>query len=255
MESIHPDSPNNLSAEPEKIPFAWLGVDVALILLATAGIFLAGIVALNGLMIALTGSSVQPDEPNIFYNAGLGALEGIAFIGSVYLLGLLRRRLPWSAVGLRVPDRIWWVIAIAAGLIAIPLSGLVALLVQMLRGQPFNNPQLPFLAPEGFTWFGFLSMLLLGGVVAPFAEELFFRGVLYPWLRRWGVNFSIVVSSVIFGAVHGELSVAASAVVLGLIMAWLVERSQSLWPAVIVHIINNSVKIILLYVLLATGLI
>jgi membrane protease YdiL (CAAX protease family) len=253
MDTLHADSPNNAPTAPEKIPFAWRGKDVAFILLAMAGIFFIGIVALNGLLIALTGSSVNPEEPNIFYNAGLGALEGVAIIGSVCIFGLLRRRLPWSAVGLRAPDTIWWALATVAGLVAIPLSGLVAILVQLLRGQGFENPQLPFLAPDGFTWFGFLSMLLLGGVIAPFAEELFFRGVLYPWLRGWGVNFGIIVSSVIFGAVHGELSVGASAAVLGLIMAWLVERSQSLWPAVVVHILNNSVKIILLYVLLATG--
>jgi membrane protease YdiL (CAAX protease family) len=127
--------------------------------------------------------------------------------------------------------------------------------IQLIMGMPIENPQLPFLAPQGFSWFGAISMFILAGLVAPFAEELYFRGVFYQWLRqRWGVWPGILVSSLVFGIVHGELSVAGAAFVLGLILAWIYEQSGSLWIAILVHAINNSFKVLALYLFLALGI-
>jgi membrane protease YdiL (CAAX protease family) len=142
------------------------------------------------------------------------------------------------------------------GLLAIPLTGLVAALIQSALGQPMESPQIPFLAPSGFSWAGLISMLIMGGIVAPLAEELFFRGILYQWMRdRWGVRFGLLASALVFGAVHVDPAVAASAAVMGFILAWVYEQSQSIWPSITIHTINNGLKIIVLYISLATGLI
>jgi membrane protease YdiL (CAAX protease family) len=149
----------------------------------------------------------------------------------------------------------WMLIGLAFGLVLTPLSGLIMLGLQILLGLPLENPQLPFLAPEGFSWFGLASMFLLGGVVVPFAEELYFRGVLYRWLHgRWGLWPGALVSSLVFGAVHGDVPIAGAAFSLGVVLAWIYERSQSLWPAVLIHITNNVIKILALYIFLAFGL-
>jgi membrane protease YdiL (CAAX protease family) len=98
-------------------------------------------------------------------------------------------------------------------------------------------------------------MFVLGGIFIPFAEEIFFRGVLYTYLRQhWGFWASAIVSSLIFGAVHGQIAIAGAAAVLGFLLAWIYERSQSLFPAILIHGINNGVKILLLYALLVSGI-
>jgi uncharacterized protein len=186
--------------------------------------------------------------------AGL-VLETVALILPIFLLGIWHKNLSWAEIGIQSCRLEWILLAGLLGTLAIPITGLVAVIIQLLLGKPLENPQLPFLAPAGFSWLGAVAMFFLGGFLVPFAEELFFRGILYRWFRqRLGAPLSIFVSSLIFGIVHGDLAVGCGAFVLGIIMAWLFEKSKSLWTTFIIHAINNSIKIALLYILLAFGL-
>lgn len=232
----------------------WNWVDLLLILLGMAGFLFLGVFLLGGVL-TLTGSQVDDLlEPTIAQSLGLAALEAVALVGGVYLLGMRRKKISWGQLGFRSLTRRWLLAILVISAIAIPLSGLVAVLILQLLGLPMENPQIEFLAPEGFTWSGLIGMILLGGLAVPFAEELFFRGVLYNFLReRWGVWFSVLVSSLIFGVVHGHIAVAGTAFLLGIILGLVYEYSQSMWAPVIVHAINNTAKIILLYVLIALG--
>jgi uncharacterized protein len=240
--------PTSTPAENPVSP--WNGKDVLLITLGALVIFILGFVAISVGMRALNLSG----QPSLFVSAASGALEGIALIGSLYLFGLRRKGLGWQAVGLRSPLPGWWIAGLLIGLIVIPISGLIALAIQLLLGRPLENPQLPFLAPEGFTWIAMISMLVLGGLVAPLAEEMFFRGLLYDWMHsRWGTVVGILGSALIFGAVHGEVSVGGAAAVLGIVLAWVYQRSHSLWPSFLIHALNNSVKIVLLYAMIKGG--
>lgn len=91
------------------------------------------------------------------------------------------------------------------------------------------------------------SVLLIGGL-APVAEELFFRGMLFGGLRA-RVPFlpAALISGVVFGSLH--LTTGASAVpplfLFGFLLAWVYERSGSIWPAVILHAINNNLALAL----------
>ena len=70
--------------------------------------------------------------------------------------------------------------------------------------------------------------------LGPLGEELFFRGVIYTYCRRWGVA-AVAVSSLLFGLVHGLDVTLVSASFFGVILALLYERSGSLWPLVASH--------------------
>ena len=77
--------------------------------------------------------------------------------------------------------------------------------------------------------------------------------MLYRFLReRWGVWIGALVSAALFGAAHLDLSVGVAAGALGLVSALVYERSKSLWPSIIIHAVNNSLKFILVYAFLAT---
>lgn len=80
----------------------------------------------------------------------------------------------------------------------------------------------------------------VGGVLGPVAEELFFRGVLYGFLRRWGAVAALLLSSLIFvlshPASHGiRITHLVGAVLFGL--AYEVERN--LLVPITVHILGN----------------
>jgi membrane protease YdiL (CAAX protease family) len=232
----------------------WSGWDLIWI---TAGILVlltGGTLAISGVLRITGHIRLQSPGSATTLSVAAAVLEGVAFISSAYLLGLRRRHLSWQAVGVRSPTRIWWQSSLWIGLLAIPISGFIASLIQQVLGLPQVNPQISFLAPEGFSWFGAIGMFLFGGIIDPFAEELVFRGVLYQWLRdRFGMWPGILVSALIFGLAHGDIAVGGAAAVLGVVLAWVYEKSHSIWPPVIIHAINNGVKIVLLFGMLATG--
>lgn len=86
--------------------------------------------------------------------------------------------------------------------------------------------------------------------VAPFAEELVFRGVLLSGLAsRMRVGWAILVSALIFGCAHlPDFDFAWYAiptlVLLGLALGWTRIKTRSLWPAVVMHATNNFVAVL-----------
>ncbi len=237
-------------AEPPRLS-PWNLWDVVLV---SAGALAVFILAFAGLQVYFMAAELDLNDENlaIWTSILLGALEGVALLGAVYFLGLRRKNLAWSAVGLKPASGTWWMIAGFLSLLAIPLTGLIALGVQLLLDLPLENPQLEFIAPSGFSWTGLIGMFIMGGLVAPLAEEVFFRGLLYRWLRgRWGIWVGVIVSSLIFGLLHGEISIVVATAFLGAMMALVYEYSGSLWMPLMIHVANNGVKILLLYVMLA----
>ena len=59
------------------------------------------------------------------------------------------------------------------------------------------------MAASGAGLLEILPLLVTVGLLVPLAEEVIFRGVLYSWLRRWGVALAVVVSALVFGLFHG----------------------------------------------------
>jgi membrane protease YdiL (CAAX protease family) len=90
--------------------------------------------------------------------------------------------------------------------------------------------------------------LLVGGVAAPVAEEVFFRGFLYKGLRhRWGVGWALVLSGLVFALVHIVPGVLPPIFVMGVVFAYVFERSGSIWPCIILHGAINSLAFGLAY--------
>jgi len=99
---------------------------------------------------------------------------------------------------------------------------------------------------------GIIGTLLLAGLAVPIAEEMFFRGVLYAWLRsKWGIWIGTIVSSLVFGLLHGSPGMVAATFVLGSLAAILYENSRSLWPAIILHATNNLLVLLLQYLVIS----
>jgi len=92
---------------------------------------------------------------------------------------------------------------------------------------------------------------LLVGVVAPFVEEVTFRGIVFPSLQSsWGTWPAMLVSGAIFGIVHLQPAIAVPLAVLGMVLAVVFLRTRSLWTAIVAHCAYNTVSLALAFVLL-----
>lgn len=82
--------------------------------------------------------------------------------------------------------------------------------------------------------------VILYGLISPLAEEVVFRGVIYNRLRRfYGPAVGIVVSGVLFGVFHGNPVQGVYGACLGMLMAYLYERSRSFLIPVLFHAVAN----------------
>ena len=105
-------------------------------------------------------------------------------------------------------------------------------------------------SPEGF--FGFLLSLLATAVVPPLVEEFACRGIILGSLRKYGDGFAVLISSVLFGLMHGNFEQMPFAFTVGLVLGFIAVKTESLWIAVAVHAANNFISVAFTYLL--TGL-
>lgn len=76
-------------------------------------------------------------------------------------------------------------------------------------------------------------------VVPALIEEFAFRGAVMQPLRKYGDGFAIVVSSVVFAILHGNLIQAPFALIAGFGMGYAACITNSIWTSVIIHFLNN----------------
>jgi hypothetical protein len=87
---------------------------------------------------------------------------------------------------------------------------------------------------------------LAGAVAAPIGEEIFFRGFLYNALkRRLSIPAAIVISGLVFAMAHfGPLAVIVI-FPMGMVLAYVYERTRSLWVTIAMHATNNGLAFVL----------
>lgn len=230
----------------------WRFIDIMIISVGCGLIFVLSFYLFSRIAFPSDTNVSDRIEPTAIQTLGLAAIEALALLVGVYIFGLQRLHYRWRDIGVKQTN-IWWMLAaITISVIVIPLSGIITFLVMIALGVPLENPQLEFIIPEDISIISGIGMLIVGGIVVPIAEEVFFRGVLYKWLsERWGVWIGVIISSMIFGFVHFDIAIGVTAFVLGIILALAYEYSKSLWTSVLIHAVNNSAKIMLIYLLLA----
>lgn len=186
-------------------------------------------------------------RPNINVLLVAGALGGATAI----MLWLVRRRWPllWQRAtppgfGLAAPrDASFYAIAVAAG-IALPIIG--GILTQFLA-QGHRVPQDIKQLGVHASLAAKCVLMIVAVTIAPLIEELLFRGVLLSaWLKRLNVGWAVACTSLAFALVHlPDLKFLwyglPNLAMLGAAFAWLRLKSNSLWPAVIAHGMNNLV--------------
>ena len=219
------------------------GADLGLYLLGGFGLFL------------MAGIMVGPlfDEITLGLTS-LSILFNLLFVGgTAYFLGIRRNKISWKQLGIK--PVVWKMeYILLAGVLAVammPIRSAIGLLVQMVieGGMDSLIQRENLFSAGGLTWGGFLVMFIGVGILAPISEELYFRGLLHNWFReRWGMWASIIASSIFFGLAHFDsVGVLVSSFIMGIVMAYVYEKTKTLWITIAIHIITNSIAVFLLY--------
>ncbi len=207
-------------------------------LVAVLTIILASLAALGALRAA------HPDRPDVELLAGVTGLIAGGLASSTALVltvALVSRPLDRAALRL-VPGR-----ETGADL-AVAVVGMLSLgqaldsatmLIGLGRQGTMPAIRRALTGVEGGELFAAVIVL---GLMAGAAEELFFRGYMQTRLcAAWRPGPAILATSVAFALLHMEWIHAAMALVLGLYLGALTERAGSALPAIVCHVVNNSV--------------
>ncbi len=91
-------------------------------------------------------------------------------------------------------------------------------------------------------WLVILAVVIL----APIAEEVFFRGVVFnAWLREGGRRWAFIGSSALFALIHASIVALVPIFLLGLALAWIYQRTGNLLAPIAMHAMVNGVSVAL----------
>lgn len=85
-----------------------------------------------------------------------------------------------------------------------------------------------------------LMMIFWMGIIAPAAEEVIFRWLVYLRLRDWLKRpVAVVISGLMFGIYHGNIVQGIYAGILGIAFAWILEMSGNIYSSMLLHMGAN----------------
>ncbi|MEE4112200.1 MAG: type II CAAX endopeptidase family protein [Desulfobacteraceae bacterium] len=78
----------------------------------------------------------------------------------------------------------------------------------------------------------------VGGIVAPVAEEIVFRGLIFGYLRSWGVPAAVLISTALFAALHLPAA-PITQIVGGVVFSVAYHTGKSLMVPIVIHVLGN----------------
>lgn len=95
----------------------------------------------------------------------------------------------------------------------------------------------------------FALTLLVAGIAPAVGEELLFRGLVQPQLRRWtgSVHWAVWIAAILFSAIHLQFAGFIPRMLLGALLGYLLVWTHSLWAPILAHFLFNGVQIVVFY--------
>jgi membrane protease YdiL (CAAX protease family) len=206
------------------------------------------VVAANAASVSVAGDVLAVTEGRA--PSMVGALVLLTITQAALLaVGGLFVAAPRALQGLRLlPERgLWRSIGLGA-LLAIPAwiaAQLVAVITARLL-EPIGLRPEEGVAEAAIGLVDPIVLVVALVVVAPIAEELFFRGIVFnAWLREFGLRRAIIGSALLFALIHGSIFVIPAILALGIGLALLYHRTGSLPASMAMHATFNGITLAL----------
>jgi membrane protease YdiL (CAAX protease family) len=243
----------------------WTIADMALGAAVAIGVFVAIVVAIVIGTILIVGpdtleqlsSTDMPDMMALMQSEGVlnawlvlllaGMLVGEAGMPlGAWLFGVRKYRCGWQSLGFR-RFNIKKGLLLSATVVGAGL--LISYVYELLLGgaeMQASSDMYEALTESGL---GTATLAITAVLVAPFAEETFFRGFLFPGIsKRWGYSWGVIVSGALFAVAHIGSGGLVPIFILGMLLAWLYKKTGSLWPCIITHFAYNSLALLFMVI-------
>lgn len=167
---------------------------------------------------------------------------------AVVLLVLKSYKVGWASLGFRkfAPHYLWLVV------VAFPIYIMLSMVITTVIAALFSID----LQEQQHVGYETVRGLALAGagfalvVLTPIVEETIFRGFLFgAYRRRFGFVGGSLLVSVLFAAAHAQVNVGLDVFALSLFLCYLREKTQSLWPSILLHGLKNLVAFYFLFII------
>jgi uncharacterized protein len=230
-----PEVPEGI--EVRRVP-AWRPWSSVLALVAGLGGALVG-----GLVVyvvaTIAGASL--DDPPAAVDISATLLQDVAFIAAALVFAaMVTRPRPWH-FGLR-ETRFWPALGYIVGAYVVFIAAAAAWSAALDLHE--TDDVVDQLGADSST-VALIAVTILVCVVAPVAEEFFFRGYFFGALRNWrGLWPAAVITGLVFGGIHVGSAPVGFLVPLaffGFLLCLIYDRTRSLYPCMALHCLNNSI--------------
>jgi hypothetical protein len=230
-------------------PVLWTGRD-----LVWATLTMLGLVVVSRALVRWSACLVQDlgviVPPNSLVLLAMATADQLVFLWVAWRFSLRKYRCGWGSLGFRPlrPGGLTWAgVGLLAGLVVnMVYASLLNLAGQVLLLPP-PSPVLFQPADLGLIT-GWVSV---GALLAPVAEETFFRGFVFGWLsHRYGTFWAAALSALLFALFRLQLEETTPAGIVlvgflgGLLLARLYARADSLWPSILAHTSYNATALL-----------
>lgn len=210
-------------------------------------------------------SFFDPQLTNLSVGLGMGEagyflvvflLQFIATLLLVWFFAIVTTGASWSDLGIKASSL---VNLLKYGF----LGGLILIVTVVLLGMVIKQfePEVP---PQYFEQIlrsahdlkTFLPIFAAGAILAPFSEELYYRGMIYPVFRQHlGPVWGALLAGLLFGLVHFDLWRTIPLAIGGAGLCYIYEKTDSIWVSTLAHGVWNGFMAIVVYFSVSQGLI
>jgi membrane protease YdiL (CAAX protease family) len=239
-----PELPDGMPRPQEELPARrgvplWAPFAVMGAVFIVIALFYAGVI---GIAESVDPSFKASDIPDSLTLALTVVQDAALVVAALLAFKLALGRVRPADLGLRrVAD---WRRALAVTAAVYAVYWVVAIVLERIFGTPPEQEIVTELkAQQAFAILAGYAVLTC--VIAPIAEEIFFRGFMFAtFARRLGPRWGAVLSGGIFGLIHAPNPVLGliALAVLGICLCALYWRTQSIIPCMALHALNNSIS-------------
>ncbi|ACL19612.1 Abortive infection protein [Desulfitobacterium hafniense DCB-2] len=180
-----------------------------------------------------------------FLTVGMG--EALLYLIIILCFFKLIRR-PLRELGLVRPHVRYILLGLMMGVFLLVVVGLIGNFLANKLGTPAPQSFTLVLMGAQYDW-QLMLLIILGGMIAPIKEEVFFRGIFYPPFRQgYGRGKGILFTAGLFALLHFDVLRFIPLLVGGVVLTWLYEKTGSLWPSIIAHGTWNTLMALMVWI-------